>query len=380
MLAGTFTATGNMTTIRVLHTATLLPSGKVLIAGGAGGATNPGPVGSLATAELYDPATGSFSPTGAMTAPRRYTTLTGTAILLPSGKILIAGGVGAAQAILATAELYNPATGSFNATGSMAASRFLHTATLLQGGAVLVAGGVSAPGELASAELYAPATGSFSATGSMTTARLAHTETLLPDGMVLITGGNNAQGYLASAELYDPVAGSFSATGSMATARRSHTATLLPSGAVLVAGGESANAAFASAELYVSNNDLSCIGFEPPMDQGPVTVKKSRALPLKAMLADTSGNLLTDTQLGAPPVIQVVFTPVIGPAADVTEQALSAGAGTEGNQFTFGGGKWQYNLLTKNYTASGTYTVSMVSGDPAEYSIAPTCMAQFVIQ
>jgi len=129
--------------------------------------------------------------------------------------------------------------GTFTPTGSMAASRYLHTATLLADGRVLIAGGNAA----GTAELYDPATGAFASTGNMTTPRTAHTATLLPNGKVLITGG---YGPLASAELYDPATGMFSATGTMNSPRAVHTATLLADGRVLIAAGS----ATTSAELY----------------------------------------------------------------------------------------------------------------------------------
>jgi hypothetical protein len=131
----------------------------------------------------------------------------------------------------------------------MAAARSHHTATLLPNGKVLVVGGEYAAGgyiqTLADAELYDPAAGTFAATGSMTVPRDFHTATILLDGKVLIAGGTNIGGELASAELYDPAAGTFAATGSMAVPREYYTATLLPNGKVLIVGGS-----FASAELY----------------------------------------------------------------------------------------------------------------------------------
>jgi len=152
---------------------------------------------------------------------------------------------------------------TFAATGALVTARYAHTATLLPSGRVLVSGGIGQIGVtgggvnvsgtiLASAELYDPATGIWTATGAMATARDFHTATLLPSGLVLVSGGLDSLGaQLASAELYDPATGTWTATGSLATARAYHTATLLPSGRVLVSGGLGAlSTQLASAELY----------------------------------------------------------------------------------------------------------------------------------
>ncbi len=133
-------------------------------------------------------------------------------------------------------------------------------------------------------------------------------------------------------------------------------------------------------EVSAVEAHFSCVGFDPPMDKEAVTVKKNRALQHKAQLLDSNNNPITDLDLIAPPVIQVLFHSGTQPAVDVSTQALSARQGTKGNQFEFSGDKWQFNLITKNYTAVGTYTVTMVSGDVSEYVIDPTCVATFVIE
>jgi hypothetical protein len=191
-VAGTFTATANSPVVaRATHTATLLGNGKVLLAGGF-------KASNLASAELYDPTAGTFTATGSMTAPRAYHTAT----LLANGKVLIVGG-----AATAVTELYDSSTGTFAAAGSLVTIRTrFHTAALLSTGMVLIAGGVGVGTPeplLSSAELYNPATGLFTATGSMTVARETHAATPLSpsSGKVLVTGGSGA-GYLSSSEIY----------------------------------------------------------------------------------------------------------------------------------------------------------------------------------
>jgi hypothetical protein len=251
---GAFTPTGSLNTARRLFTVTLLQNGMVLIAAGAG-ATNP--LEPLASAELYDPATGTFTPTGSLNDAHRQTTAT----LLDNGTVLISGGI-TTNVTLASAELYDPVTGTFTLTGSLNIARNYHTATLLNNGMVLIAGGEnvndSMPIALAGAELYDPATGIFTTTGSLNFAPVGTTATLLNDGTVLLAGGtvfNDSTGVpldvpLSSAEIYDSATGTFAVTGSLNTARVTQTATLLPNGTTLVAGGFGASGPLSSAELY----------------------------------------------------------------------------------------------------------------------------------
>jgi hypothetical protein len=253
--ADIFSPTGSMITARDGHTATLLQDGRVLVAGGVGNCKGT-TCDALASAELFDPTTGKFSPTGSMTTGRASQTAT----LLQDGRVLVVGGEHYASSTLnalASAEIYDPKTGKFSPAGSMKTARFAHTETLLPDGHVLITGGFDASfTALSSAELFDPASGTFSKTGSMTTGRDGHTATLLGNGLVLIAGG----AAVASAELYDPFNGAFTTTGSMHVVRADPTATLLSDGRVLLVGGQNNCTSTGcdsidSAEVYVPTTE-----------------------------------------------------------------------------------------------------------------------------
>jgi hypothetical protein len=201
---GTFAVTGSLNAARGFATATALMDGTVLIAGGWN--SN----GALSSAEIYDTATASFKATGSMNQAR----VRHTATMLNGGNILVVGGEDSASNILSSAEAYSPTLGRFTPTGNLNTARGDHTATLLTNGTVLVEGGFACdPSNClatsvdmsASAEIYDPASGSFSVTGNLTTARQVHTATLLSNGMVLAAGGfSDSIPGLTSAELYQP--------------------------------------------------------------------------------------------------------------------------------------------------------------------------------
>ncbi len=232
--SGRFVQSARMTVSRTGHIAVLLRTGEVLIAGGVSGAGNDWTF--LASAELYDPATDRFTPTGAMGAPRE----SHTATLLPDGRVLIAGGHSGRQAgitIYASAEIYDPVSRRFTPTGPMRVRRHKHDAVALADGRVLIDGGADERddrGLYRSTEIFDARTGTFTAGPQMNLARFKHfgTSILLPSGEVLIAGGT------ARPEVYTPATGRMSvASGAELTTGLFNASVLLASGHVLVTGG-----------------------------------------------------------------------------------------------------------------------------------------------
>jgi hypothetical protein len=240
----------SMNTPRTSHTATLLPDGTVLVAGGTMDWQ-----GNTTTAEVYDPVQGTWTYTAAA-GNQTYLfddRCQHTATLLPNGTVLVAGGRRYGGTSLASSELYDPATGIWNLTMNagqqtlMASARDSHTATLLPDGTVLVAGGEEPDNnyqDLAGAELYHPTTGTWTVVGALNVPRTLHTATLLPNGKVLVAGGAISTG----TEVFTPATGLWTPTGWLELGRSSHTATLLLDGTVMVAFGVGGDVA---TEIYM---------------------------------------------------------------------------------------------------------------------------------
>jgi hypothetical protein len=235
---GQFSATGSMARWRIRHSATLLADGRVLVAGG----DHQDP----ATAEIYDPSTGTFSPTGSFSPNGREQH---AAVRLSDGRVLIAGGtMRNAFSVYNSAYLFDPATGTFSPTGSMSVHRWSPAGASLPGNRALISGG-SCDSGTARAERFDVATGSFTPLGGLTSGiadcSTYHSTALLPGGSVLSVGGNAPSAYI-----YDAINGTHEPTGSSSMARKWFTATTMADGRVLVAGGFSSGSEVNSAELY----------------------------------------------------------------------------------------------------------------------------------
>jgi hypothetical protein len=324
-----FEATGSMASSRTAAMAAPLPGGDVLVAGGwrySSPYDHNG--GGLKSAEVYDSASGEFSATGAMIQSR-----IGAAVApLADGRVLIAGGLQAPMASkpYASAEIYDPETGEFTATGSMAIGRWQPVAAPLPDGRILVAGGGNAgynpatethTATFSSAEIYDPETGEFGATGSMSTARVGAGAAPLPDGRVLVAGGS----WLASAETYDSASGEFSSTGALTQAMNG-SAAALSDGSVLVFGGTG------PAQTTIDRYDPATAGFSAlpvaapargsmaaaPLPDGRVLLAGGSAGGGYSGISAAAEILVTD------PLAQAPQAPVTSEEPDTEDEALES--------------------------------------------------------
>jgi subtilisin family serine protease len=256
---GTWVATAPMSFARAGHTATLLPNCEVLVAGGE-------PADAAATAELYNPQTGVWTGTGNLAVGRH----SHTASLLRSGLVLLAGGLRQERGNslgLASAELYDPQTGIFSPTTPLAVGRYAHVAVSLADGRVLIAGGTAKRGRSGAAtttEIYDPTLSQWLASPPMTTGRShGYTLTLLPNGDVLAAGGvvSSTAATTNRAEIFDVITGGWRSIRSMPTARVEHSATSLHDGTILIAGGSDH-----SPELGPGTTLNTAFLFDPPTE------------------------------------------------------------------------------------------------------------------
>jgi uncharacterized protein YjdB len=287
----TVSSTGSMQFARVSHQATVLADGLVLVSGGQSGGT------AIAQAELFNPATGKWTPTQSNIIPR----FDHTATLLQDGRVLAAGGVSSNGDCSSnvTAETYDPASGTWSLTGRMPSPVGTgHIAMRLLDGRVLVSGGGDRCGAVFNtAAVFDPSTNKWSAARSMTAAREFHSAALLPDGRVLVAGGVTASSSpaVASAEIYDPVANTWTAVATMGTARQTscngyaqpYLATL-SGGTVLAAGGFSG----ANCSSITPARTVSSLTVNPSPAQLSNT-GATQALSVTAHMSDGSTQLFT---------------------------------------------------------------------------------------
>lgn len=275
---------------RTFHTATLLPDGRVLVAGGSGRKVLVDDEDDrafrsrqdLSSAEVYDPKSDEWSSAGKMDTGRQGA----RAVLLADGRVLVAGGASGVT-VIAEVEIYDPVENAWAEAAPMAAIRNFHTATLLVDGRVLVAGGQTRDSAHATAEIYDPADDSWTPVSGMARPRSGHSAVLLGDGRVIVVGGSSLGdgdilGPETTAEIYDPVADTWTIVAGDLRPRRGHEVVVLVDGRVVVVGGEDlVGLTIAAVEVY-----------DPAADKWKVAASLPDGRSLLAAVALPDGGLL----------------------------------------------------------------------------------------
>jgi YD repeat-containing protein len=355
---GTFSATGSLTTARAQHSATRLSNGTVMIAGGWDFTSSP-----ISSTEIYDRLTGKFNPGGTMLTPHAFHTAT----LLSSGKVLIAGGLSNVNNSIDAAEVSDANAVSFTQAGNMTSPRGRHAASILNNGKIFLTGGIfinSSPpssSEVPLAELYDPVTQTFTATGAMIVARDSETATLLQNGTVLVAGGSIANGtVLNSTEIYDGTAGVFNAGVNLNAGRTGHTATLLTNGRVLIAGGQDGNGtSLGSAEQYQP-------GVAPPA--GLISIAISPVAPTINVGASQS---FTATGTFSDNSTQILAVPVWATSNTAVATVTNDG-GNRGAVFAVATGSATISACINSICGSTVVTVSAALATPSITSLSVT--------
>lgn len=334
----TWTRTGSLATARSAHSATLLSDGRVLVAGGLN------VFGRVSSAELFDPVTGTWRSTGSMTVGRAGH----RAVRLNDGKVFAIGGFEFLEPAFPAVDVYDPGTGTWSIGPSTNRAHFAHTVTALNDGRILVVGGFGL-----FAETYDATTNAWTATGPTTDLRRNHVAALLANGKVLVAGGTDSPA-LPTAELFDPTTNTWSATASLANRRHSFTATTLNDSTVLVFGGSDGSCCVLNAEIYNPSTAMwSTAGSVSARQQHSATLLADGRVLFaggKGLLFETlmSADLYTLASGSTPPVI-----------AAPANMSLNTDPGTCGAVVEF------------TFTVSDDSGIVTVTSDPPSGSVFP---------
>lgn len=375
-LSGTLEPLPPMSARRAAHTASSLPDGRVLVAGGFVAMATSSQAHQSNDAEIFLPNEKRFASLPRMVMSRQ----SHTATLLTNGTVLLAGGYDESGEVTPSAEIFDPKSDTFAPVGSMLHARAGHVAVQLDDGRVLLVGGVGPNWSfLSSAEIYDPATGRFSVTGGMETARESHVAVRLEDGRVLVTGGHRGRRsdieIFRSSEIYDPLTKRFRPAASMKIPRHKHDAVLLPDGRILVTGGadeRDSQGVYDSTELFDPDAEIFTLG--PAMQLGHYKhAGTSWVLP--------NGNVLVSGGAASAELFDVVHGTfrVVDGAAHLSGQ-FSASALLEAGAVLVSGGygggtgprdeAWLYRPPVTQTSPVRTKTSTEVTGPPQSFRTA----------